>query len=168
MMTMKKIKGFTLIELMVTIAIAGLLLSVGFPALTGFLSDKKLTAQANDLIAAVRSTRGESIKRRTTIDLEQKGGSWANGWEIQDAANNIIRQGEGNSGITLGAASAGILSFSGNGIRTNIAGDFTVKFCDSRNKGRLITITGLGGVSSVCWVGYGAGDESCVPDPGCP
>ena len=165
---MKKVKGFTLIELMVTIAIASLLLSVGFPAMSGFLSDKKLTGQANDLIAAIRATRGVAIKRRTTIDLEQKAGSWANGWEIQDAANAIIGQGLGNQGITLGSSSAGIISFSGAGIRTNIAGDFTVKFCDDRGKGRLITITGLGGVSTVCWVGYGASDESCAPDPGCP
>jgi type IV fimbrial biogenesis protein FimT len=164
---MKKFKGFTLIELMVTIAIAAILLSVGFPAMTSFLSDKKLTGQANDLIAAIRSTRGEAIKRRTTIDLEQKAGSWANGWEIQDAANTIIREGQGNNGILLGSSSAAIISFSGSGIRTNIAGDFTVKFCDDRGKGRLITITGLGGVSTVCWVGYGVSDESCSPDPGC-
>ena len=167
-MKMKKLKGFTLIELMVTLAIAGLLLSVAFPAMSGFLSDKKLTAQANDLIAAIRATRGVAIKRRTTIDLEQKAGSWANGWEIQDAANAIIREGQGNVGITLGSASAGIISFSGSGIRTNIVANFTVKFCDDRGKGRLITITGLGGVSSVCWVGYGVADESCAPDPGCP
>ncbi len=165
-MKWKKNKGFTLIELLVTIAIAAIIISIAFPAMGNFIKDKKLTSQVNAFVSGVRAARGVAIKRRGQIDLERRGGSWVNGWEIQDSTDAVIKQWDSNKGVTLGAASANILSFSSGGIRTTIVGDFTIKFCDSRGKGRLITIKGLGGVSSICWIGYGARAENCAPDPG--
>ena len=43
-------KGFTLLELMVTVSIAAILLAVGVPSYITFIDNNRVTSQANDLL----------------------------------------------------------------------------------------------------------------------
>lgn len=61
--------GFTLLELMVVLAIAGVLLAVGIPTMGDFIRNSRITAAANDVMAALHFTRSEAIKRRLPVTL---------------------------------------------------------------------------------------------------
>jgi len=61
--------GFTLLELMVTLAIAGILMAVAVPAMGNFIRNGRITAAANDVMAALHFTRSEAIKRRQPVTL---------------------------------------------------------------------------------------------------
>jgi type IV fimbrial biogenesis protein FimT len=61
--------GFTLLELMVVLAIAGLLLAIGIPSMGDFIRNSRITAAANDVMAALHFTRSEAIKRRQPVTL---------------------------------------------------------------------------------------------------
>jgi prepilin-type N-terminal cleavage/methylation domain-containing protein len=63
----KRNRGFTLLELMVVLVIAGVLIGVGIPAFRNFIMDARMTSTANDLVAALHYARSEAIKRRTTV-----------------------------------------------------------------------------------------------------
>jgi type IV fimbrial biogenesis protein FimT len=62
-------KGFTLLELMVVLAIAGVLMAIGIPAMGDFIRNSRITAAANDVMAALHFTRSEAIKRRDPVTL---------------------------------------------------------------------------------------------------
>lgn len=62
-------KGFTLLELMVVLAIAGVLAAIGIPAMGDFMRNSRITAAANDVMAALHFTRSEAIKRRVPVTL---------------------------------------------------------------------------------------------------
>ena len=61
--------GFTLLELMVVLAIAGVLFAVAVPAMGNFIRNGRITAAANDVMAALHFTRSEAIKRRQPVTL---------------------------------------------------------------------------------------------------
>ncbi len=61
--------GFTLLELMVVLAIAGILMAVAVPAMRDFMRNGRITAAANDVMAALHFTRSEAIKRRQPVTL---------------------------------------------------------------------------------------------------
>lgn len=65
----EKPSGFTLLELMVVLAIAGVLMAVGIPAMGDFIRNSRITAAANDVMAALHFTRSEAIKRRRPVTL---------------------------------------------------------------------------------------------------
>lgn len=62
-------RGFTLLELMLVVTIAGLLLGLGVPAMADYFRNARLTAAANDVMHALHFTRSEAIKRRQRVTL---------------------------------------------------------------------------------------------------
>jgi type IV fimbrial biogenesis protein FimT len=79
----KKGKGFTLIELMVTIAIAAILLVIGVPSFVAFQRSSELTSAANSFVAALGAARGEAMKRGLqAVVVPQANNDWATGWTV--------------------------------------------------------------------------------------
>lgn len=82
-------KGFTLIELMVSIAVVGILLAIGIPSFQATMTRSQLTTQANDFLTSLALARSEAIKnasratvcRSATVNACD-GASWADGWMV--------------------------------------------------------------------------------------
>jgi len=64
-----RMSGFTLVELMVTLVVAGVLLAVAVPSFHRMMVTSRVTAQANELVAAINFARSEAIKRNTAMAL---------------------------------------------------------------------------------------------------
>lgn len=56
-------RGFTLIELMVTVALVAILLAIGIPSFKAVISANRLSAAANEMVASVQQARIEAIRR---------------------------------------------------------------------------------------------------------
>ncbi|MBL4712788.1 MAG: GspH/FimT family pseudopilin [Gammaproteobacteria bacterium] len=92
---MKKHIGFTLIELIVTMAIVGILLVVGLPSLKTMVQGNQLVASSNDLLAALTVARSEAIKNNASVSICESSdgtscastGKWQNGWIVFIDAN---------------------------------------------------------------------------------
>lgn len=62
-------RGFTLVELLVTVAVAGVLLALAAPALRDFVTSRAVVSQASDLVATLRFARGEAMKRTNAVSV---------------------------------------------------------------------------------------------------
>ena len=93
---MKKYSGFTLIELMITLFIVGILLTVGVPSMRTFLQNNQLIATTNELVSSIHIARSEALKlnKKVTICVSADGKScvssekWAQGWIVFVDAND--------------------------------------------------------------------------------
>ena len=59
--------GFSVLELMVVLFVAGILMTVGLPAFTGFVANNRMSTAANDLATTLHLARSEAIKRRASV-----------------------------------------------------------------------------------------------------
>ena len=96
-----KQQGLTLVELMITLAVAIALMSVGIPLFQSLTANNRAVTQTNAMVTALNLARSEAIKRATTVTVcpvsdatsatPQCIGStnWANGWLVFVDGNTL-------------------------------------------------------------------------------
>ncbi len=65
----RKQVGFSLIELMVTVAVMAVILTIAVPGMTGLIRDAQLASQSDLLVSTLNQARTEAIRQRTTIQV---------------------------------------------------------------------------------------------------
>lgn len=79
-------KGFTLLEMMVTLFIASILFAVAIPGFKQMSARNRLVTYTNDLIASVNLARSEAVRRGAPVtichsdDGTSCSGAWSDGW----------------------------------------------------------------------------------------
>ncbi|MGC4084834.1 MAG: GspH/FimT family pseudopilin [Vicinamibacterales bacterium] len=156
-------RGFTLIEMMVTVSIAAVLLALAIPNMGVFVRNNRLTSAANDILHSLQLARTEAVKRGVNVvmcgtsnpDASDSAIACTNtltGWFVfvDDNGNWSHDSGEAvlqkralvNSTVTVKADGDYRESYAPTGF-ANTAGTknptYNVVFCDSRGNAALNT-----------------------------
>jgi type IV fimbrial biogenesis protein FimT len=136
-------RGFTLYELMMVLAIAGVMIALAMPSMGEFMANNRMTSVANDMLTAVYRARSESVKRHTqTIlcfspdfeaDEPECDGDGSQGWivfadtdadgAVSDDEEVLLRHGPIPNTIALTSTpndNAGYVAFNNAGFARNI------------------------------------------------
>jgi type IV fimbrial biogenesis protein FimT len=84
---MNRHKGFGLIELMIVVAVIGVLAALSEDMMTTYLLNMKVRTTAEVLKEAFVLSRAEAIKRNDTVSLTVSSGG---GWLMQGYVNNVL------------------------------------------------------------------------------
>lgn len=92
----RRAHGFTLLELMVTVAVAGVIFTLGVPSFVDMVRNNRAATNVNELLTAFSIARSEAIRRGWNVTVCRSsdgatcGGDWADGWIVfrDDAATD--------------------------------------------------------------------------------
>lgn len=94
--------GFTLVEMLATVSIMAILMSVAVPGMRDLLESQRLRSAAFDLIADATLARNEALKRGASVTVSpQSGTDWTSGWRVQLATDNSVLRERSPVGGTL-------------------------------------------------------------------
>ena len=145
-------KGYTLIELLTTLGVATVLISVALPGMQSFRMNSRQSGEINELISTMHLARNTAITTNTRVTVCASSGgdnceavSWDKGWiafvdrdsdQNVDDDETIIRSGSGASGVTISSGQySDYLVYRPNGrvmkdATNQNSGQFTI--CDDR------------------------------------
>ena len=114
--------GFTLVELLVVVALAAILQSQAAPALSGMVNSMRLTTAVNSLLSSLYLARSEAIKRNSRAvvcksapgDACSTTGGWEQGWIVFHDANNNAALDAGETLLSREPALPQPITFKGN------------------------------------------------------
>jgi len=159
----KKLRGFTMVEMMITVAILAILLGLAVPSFSDFIKSTRLTTQANALSMDLQIARSEAARRnRNVVVCSSDTGSTCDAtsdWNkrrrsigfFEGATYNLIRGTDGPPEVLVNGGSGGPISYASTGLLTttpipvftfcNRSGPYgiTITF---ENTGRIKTSTG--------------------------
>lgn len=153
---MKRITGFTLIELMITLTILSVVMLIGIPSLKNFIKNDRLVTQINTLVGHLAYARSEAALRHQSVvvcasstQTSCSTNNWASGWIIfvDSDSNTDFSAGEDmlrvvdelSGGNTLTSTVGSSVTYDKRGFAPNSVGSFTL--CDDRGDAHMKSIT---------------------------
>ncbi|NBC22011.1 MAG: prepilin-type N-terminal cleavage/methylation domain-containing protein [Gammaproteobacteria bacterium] len=152
--------GFTIVELMVTLAVAAILMGFAVPAFNDFVRQRTAASHINDFVLAVTYARSEAARRGVNVSLEARGNEndneWGEGYDVMvdpgGADEEILRSFEAVAdGFTMNAVGNGWdgedrLTYSPRGLITpQPPNPGQIQLChETEDPGRVVNVTVIG------------------------
>ncbi|QEL64290.1 type IV fimbrial biogenesis protein FimT [Oryzomicrobium terrae] len=137
--------GFTLIEMMVALAVLAILIGIGVPSFSELIASQRARAATSALHDGLMLARSEAIKRNISVSLKTT--DLAAGWTIiyKDASNNdvTLRSEPATPGLTFNPA-APTISYNGFGRLSAGANTKITVTARGSSKTRCVTVDTVG------------------------
>jgi type IV fimbrial biogenesis protein FimT len=99
--------GFTMVELLVTIAIATILTTIAVPSFSGLIASQRAKTAASELFASLLQARSDAIALNANVTVSPLAGGWKGGWQILGPAPTALESHGAVAGVTITASPAG-------------------------------------------------------------
>lgn len=170
-------RGFTLIELMVTVTVAAVLLGIAAPSFSRLIANNRLATQTNEFVGGLNLARSEAVRQGQGVSIrsDSAGIDFGTGWKVYKDVNSagaapatsadVIRHATTPSGrtslrrVTLASgvytdATTSLtdrmyVAFNARG-GNNAGGSAYFRVCDATNsalRGRIVQVSAVGRVS---------------------
>ena len=167
-MSSPRLAGFTLVELMVTIAVIGITLAFASPNIASFIQNYRITTQTNNLLADLQLARNNSVSQGIRVSVCASsdgatciGANWSVGWivftdvngngAVDPATDTVLRVTEalstGNAIVATNLTTGGLIQYRPSGLASGVSGGgASFKLCDTRTGafGRTVSVAPTG------------------------
>ena len=154
---MQRFKGFTLIELMITIAVLAIISLIAAPSMGQLLEKQNFQKRERELMSLVSQTKSLAIIKRTNVklNLDSTVGNTDSQLNWSKGANESLQIQTLAADQTLGNYTTNEFTFDKNGLVSSLNQDALISICNSKLKvKKILVLTKLGTI-------YKKPEETC-------
>ncbi len=144
-------QGFSLLELMVTLTIAGILAAIAVPTMQSITTNRHADKLASELQLDIMYARNQALSISKEVTMKPVASSWDNGWVIEQDGTTIRQKGSASNPITKKTGeitstytTATPLTFDRKG-QSAVSGTFTINVANcTGNRKRTLQLNSIG------------------------
>ena len=139
--------GFTLIELMVTVAIMAIIVSIAAPNISNQLANQRVKSTTATLVNALKEAKVESLIRRQNVTLSFNNSSSPRIIELKDSSSKLIASYNYDAKSTLKQSPSIAIVFEPS---KRVTSAVTYTICDSNTAAspRQVSVSTVGNISN--------------------
>lgn len=119
-------RGFTIVELLITVTVLGILAAVALPSFGNFVRDQRVKTAISDVYATFIYARSEAIKRAADVQVVPNSTTnWAQGWTVKDSGGTSLKVQGGISDVAI-TGEAGTITYRRDGRLTAAVATFVL------------------------------------------
>lgn len=142
---MSRLRGFSLIELLVVIGLVAIAASVAVPAFSDLIERNRVTSTTNSVVGLLNYARAEALRRGRTVDVVSIGDDYEGGMAVEFGGNALRVIEPPPRGVTVSGTD---IRFRGNGL-SGVGAEITYQVCgQSGSSGSLVRVTQAGQIRS--------------------
>lgn len=81
-------RGFTLIEMMITVAVMSIILAMAVPSFREAIENARLSTQVNEFVTGLNAARAEAIRTGANVWLVAKEDDFSKGWCVRASSDD--------------------------------------------------------------------------------
>lgn len=141
---MHRQRGFTIIEMMVTIFVIGILAAIALPALQTLTANRHADRLSQELQIDIMYARNQAMTFQQTVTITPINNDWDNGWQINQGTD-LLRENNPNAKDGEITSQAGSIEFNGRGLLSSVAAQIEISVANcTGNRKRTISVNLLG------------------------
>jgi prepilin-type N-terminal cleavage/methylation domain-containing protein len=173
--TVRRFRGFTIVELVVAMSVAAILVGVAVPAFVSISQNQRRVAEVSDLVVALNYARSEAVKQNTSTGVSvTANGAWNRGWTVcctlAGAQVSAMPALDSRASLTVALAATTPLSvaFTGSGAQLSPTGTVVFTLCDARGHvaASAVEVSPAGRIQAGAKAGYRVDQVTALTCPG--
>lgn len=145
--------GFTLVELIVTLVILGILTAIAIPSFRNFTRSSEATSAANDLVSAMNLARSEAVTRAQRVSICKSAnqtscvttGEWDQGWIVyvgETIIDELLRTNAAPAGLVTMSGGPNIMTYAPSGFFSGVSNGTIAVVSDTSQINVIFSSTG--------------------------
>ena len=153
-MSVRRISGFTMMEMMVSIAILAIITAFAVPSFRALSQNATLSATTSEFVGDLNQARSDAISRKNSVTFAPVStANWAQGWTTVDsAATQLSIRNREAAGVTATVTPNTVTNivFNRDGTVQGWSSSIVITICDDRagETGRSLAISRLGQITN--------------------
>lgn len=140
-MNRQRQQGFTIVELMITLVILAILVTLAAPSFSDYIANQRVKTDAQALFASLLYARSEAVKRNSNVYIVSNSGTWHDGWAVTTDATTTYADCAGGDSTCVqvqDALDGTVITFASASITFNRTGrastSASISLCDSEGR----------------------------------